>query len=298
MAPPPPPTLRFSDRVDIHTFEADFPQRRRRGKSTKTMAKVITTHEGKKVTAAMLEDAANLFSDNYGIWGDKGPGKPGSRVKMSADRLRAQCLPEGSRSTYIMVTVEGVLAGNAFACRWEYEGRQVCWVTQLVVHSDYRERRLASSLLSALIDNDDDILGIMSSHPAACKALVKSVGELRFAELPLDFAAAHAVGVMSASPVSYIKDAKVCGRLFEAQDTSGMICGVNSNFYVDHAEPLEALSEFQEDGNWPLGDLSDGHEFLLLLDKPHRRRSRSASSQRSQRSGTGSAGKQELQGPS
>ncbi|KAL2282158.1 hypothetical protein FJTKL_11196, partial [Diaporthe vaccinii] len=209
--------------------------------------------------------------------------------------LASQCLPEGPRSTYIMVTVEGVLAGNAFACRWEYEGRQVCWITQLVVHSDYRERRLASSLLSTLIDNDDDILGIMSSHPAACKALVKAVGELRFAEIPLDFAATHAVGVMSASPVSYIKDAKVCGRLFDAQDTSGMICGVDSNFYVDHAEPQEALLEFQADGNWPLGDLSDGHEFLLLVNKPRRRRSRSASSQRS---GTGSAGKQELQGPS
>lgn len=111
----------------------------------------------------------------------------------------------------------------------------------------------------------------------------------------MDFAAAHAVGVMSASPVSYVKDAKVCGRLFDAQDTSGLICGVASNFYVDHAEPLEALSWFQENGGWPLGDLPDGHEFLLLMDKPHRRRSRSALSQRG---GTGPAGKHEIQGPS
>lgn len=103
---------------------------------------------------------------------------------MSADRLRAQCLPEGSRGTYVMATVEGVLAGNAFACRWEYEGRQVCWITQLVVHSDYRERRLASLLLSNLIDNDDDILGIMSSHPAACKALVKAIGGMHHQNYP------------------------------------------------------------------------------------------------------------------
>lgn len=95
---------------------------------------------------------------------------------MSTDRLRAQCLPEGSRSTYVMATIDGVLAGNLFACRWEYAGRQICWVTQLVVHSDYRERRLATSLLSNLIDNDDDVFGIMSSHPAACKALAKAVG--------------------------------------------------------------------------------------------------------------------------
>lgn len=211
-----------------------------------------------------------------------------------------------------MVTIDGVLAGNAFACRWEYSGRQVCWVTQLVVHSDYRERRLATVLLSNLIDNDDDVLGIMSSHPAACKALAKAVGgmrdqvplsesayannqDFRFAEMPLVFAADHAVSVIAASPVSYVKDAKVCGSLFNAHDTTGMISGVDSNFYVDHAEPLEALAWFQENESWPLGDLCDGHEFLLIVDRPTRRRSRSASSQRS---GIEPTVKEGTQGPS
>lgn len=95
---------------------------------------------------------------------------------MNADRLRAQCLPEGARTTYVMATVDGVLAGNAFACRWEYAGYQVCWITQLVIHSEYRERRLATTLLSNLIDSNDDAFGIISSHPAACKALAKAVG--------------------------------------------------------------------------------------------------------------------------
>ncbi|KAI7783467.1 hypothetical protein LA080_011814 [Diaporthe eres] len=90
---PPPPILRFSDHVDIHTFEADFPRRRRRGKSTKTMAKVITTYEGEKVTAAMLEDAAKLFSDNYGIWGHKGPGKPGRSFPPNLVYLRGHGAP-------------------------------------------------------------------------------------------------------------------------------------------------------------------------------------------------------------
>lgn len=201
MASPEPPTLRFSDQVDIHTFEADYPRRRRRKSSKDTMAKLVSAFKGEEVTAAMLKDAAKLFSENYGIWGEGGFGKPGksfpfgdvsaqlninigSRVRMTADRLRAQCLPEGSRSTYVMVTIDGVLAGNAFACRWEYSGRQVCWVTQLVVHSDYRERRLATSLLSTLIDPDDDVFGIMSSHPAACKALAKAVGGMRDQENP------------------------------------------------------------------------------------------------------------------
>jgi hypothetical protein len=163
------------------------------------MAKTVTALQGEQVTDAMLQNASTLFSENYGAWGSKGAGRPGiytsslgalkpivpqlksisitgSRVRMSAARLRAQYLPPGSNNMYVMVTIDGVLAGNAFACRWEYAGGQVCWITQLVVHSAYRERRLATTLLLSLIDNEDDAFGVISSHPAACKALAKAVG--------------------------------------------------------------------------------------------------------------------------
>jgi hypothetical protein len=93
---------------------------------------------------------------------------------MGASRLQRQCLPAGAQCSYVSVTVDGVLAGNAFGCRWDYQGRQVCWITQLVVHSEYRERRLATSLLLKLRKSDDEIFGIMSSHPAACLATSKA----------------------------------------------------------------------------------------------------------------------------
>ncbi|KAK1467994.1 hypothetical protein CABS03_15039 [Colletotrichum abscissum] len=260
------------------------------------MAKLVSNFNGQQVTDAMLKDAAKLFSENYGVWGNEGPGSPGSRVKMSADRLRVQCLPEGSNNTYVTIHIDGVLAGNAFACRWEHANRRVCWITQLVVHSNYREQRLATTLLLNLIDDDDDVLGIMSSHPAACKALAKAIGgmdqtplanllltsyeDIRFSDVSMDYARDHAADVLKASPIVYVREAQLCGRLFNSDDASGMVSGVNSKFYVDHAEPLEALAWFQEDGNWPLGELPDGHEFLFLVEKPRRRRSRSASARR------------------
>ncbi|KAF4508818.1 hypothetical protein G6O67_005151 [Ophiocordyceps sinensis] len=219
----------------------------------------------------MLQDAARLFSENYGIWG-KPPtdgrsfGKAGTRVKVSASRLRAQLLPEGSQSCYAKVTVDGVLAGHAFACRWRCDGRQVLWVTQLVVHRHHRERRLATTLLLALLDDDDDIFGIMSSHPAACKTLAKAYGNFLFSNVPFAFAERHAASVLAASPVGYVKDAKLRGNLFHPRDTTGLVCGVDTDFYVDHAEPLEALARVNESGGWPFGDLPDGHEFLLLFD--------------------------------
>jgi hypothetical protein len=56
--------------------------------------------------------------------------------------------------------------------RW----KTVCWITQLVVHRDYRERSLAKGLLSELMEANDDIYGVMSSHLAACLATAKAFG--------------------------------------------------------------------------------------------------------------------------
>lgn len=104
---------------------------------------------------------------------------------MSKDRLRAQCLPSGTECSYVRITVNGHLAGNAFACRWKYGDQIVCWVTQLVVDRNYRQRGLATSLLKELVQDDDDIYGIVSSHAAACLAAANAYrSECGVRELP------------------------------------------------------------------------------------------------------------------
>jgi hypothetical protein len=100
----------------------------------------------------------------------------GSRVRLSKDRLRAQYLPQGAACSYARVIIEDRLAGNVFACRWTYNGKTVCWVTQLVVHRDFRERGIAVSLLNQMRQDDDELYGLMSSHPAACLAAAKAFG--------------------------------------------------------------------------------------------------------------------------
>lgn len=154
--------------------------------------------DGHALTDSMLDEAARLFNENYGIWGVDAtnpqslpkPGKlrlptlvsdtdlkTGSRVKLSKNRLRAQYLPENASCTYVKVTIEDRLAGNAFACRWRSGDEVVCWVAQLVVHHDFRERRLAARLLDHLKEDDDATYGLMSSHPAACLAAAKAFGK-------------------------------------------------------------------------------------------------------------------------
>ena len=51
--------------------------------------------------------------------------------------------------------------------------KNICWITQLVVHKEYRERGLATGLITHLREPDDNVFGIMSSHPAACLAAAK-----------------------------------------------------------------------------------------------------------------------------
>jgi hypothetical protein len=52
---------------------------------------------------------------------------------------------------------------------------------------------------------------------------------------------------MEASPIGYVKDAKPCGSVFDPNDTSGLVSSVNSGFFVDHEEPLQALAWVKED---------------------------------------------------
>ncbi|KAJ6185187.1 hypothetical protein N7519_006488 [Penicillium mononematosum] len=132
----------------------------------------------------------------------------------------------------------------------------VCWVTQLVVDKDYRDNGLAAGLLRSLRKTTDDIYGIMSSHPAACLAAAKSLGSLRNHEV---------------LPIPYIQDAKLRGTIFQPEDTSAMVSGVNTGFFVDHEEPQKVLQAVRENWQWPLGDLPDGHEYLLVMPAKHRR---------------------------
>jgi hypothetical protein len=222
-------------------------------------------------------------------------------VKLSKKRLQAQYLPGNALCYYVRVTVEGRLAGNAFACRWSYQDKTVCWITQLVVHSDFRERGLAVGLLNQLRQDDDAIYGLMSSHPAACLAAAKAFGSKLNATLPcsdydtdisiggintvsVGFIRDNAEAIMKLSPISYVKDAELRGSLFDPEDKSGLISSVYTKFFVDHTEPLEALSWVREGLDWPLGELLDGYEFLFMITVRRRDRSRSRSTTRPQSS--------------
>ncbi|KAI9723035.1 MAG: hypothetical protein M1812_001484 [Candelaria pacifica] len=229
----------------------------------------------------MLQEASTLFNENYGVWGPDAPKlskylKAGSRVRLNKDRLRSQCLPDGAVCSYIRVYVNDVLAGNAFACRWTYDGKTVCWITQLVVHSQFRERGLAVGMLHHLRQHEDKVYGIMSSHPAACLAFARAFGN-GLKDISLDYISSSAHSIVEVSPVEYIKDARLRGSLFKPDDTSGAVSCVDTNFFVDHDEPLQALESVRKREKWSLGELPEGYEFVLIIENTRRATSKTGS---------------------
>ncbi|UPL02583.1 hypothetical protein LCI18_013517 [Fusarium solani-melongenae] len=227
------------------------------------MSLSFQTFSQKDITDQLLQDAATLFTDHYGIWGSRSK-LCGRRVKLTAKRLRDQCLPENGDCSYTTAISDGQLVGHAFTCRWDWDGKRVCWVTQLVVHKEHRGKGIASTLLRLSRAESDNVYGIMSSHPYAFLATAASFG-LSIVNTSLDFIRDHAEGIMKASPIDYVATAVVAGSLFCKEDSTGLISGVDTNFLVDHEELLHALNHVKSFRHWPLGDLPDGHEFLLIL---------------------------------
>ena len=87
----------------------------------------------------------------------------------------------------------------------------------------------------------------------------------------------HSQAILKASPVEYLRNATARGSLFDDDVTDGTTSAVDTGFFVDHTEPLEALEDIRMQIYWPLGELLDGHEFLLILEAKPRSRSRSRS---------------------
>ena len=113
-------------------------------------------------------------------------------------------------------------------------------------------------------DGDKDRgFGILSSHPAAILGALRAWGR-GIEEADLSMVREHALGIMAVSPVAYIRDAKLQGTLF-GEEREGGVCCADTQFWVDHEEPLTALAQVKKRVAWPFGELPEGCEFLVLV---------------------------------
>lgn len=74
------------------------------------------------------------------------------------------------------------------------------------------------------------------------------------------------MAILFTTSVEYLKSTPLRGSLFQNDYSPGIISSIFTEFYVDHTEPLAALQEYKDKhGDWPLGELFDGHEYFLAV---------------------------------
>ena len=88
---------------------------------------------------------------------------------------------------------------------------------------------------------------------------------MKIDNIDLSFCHENAKLIIEASPIGYVREMQLRGSLFEKDCTSGAISSVYTEFYVDHEEPLAVLQSFKASGKWTLGELLEGHEFLIIV---------------------------------
>ncbi|CAL1698875.1 unnamed protein product [Somion occarium] len=227
--------------------------------------------DGTSVSDEQLEASAQLFSDHYGVWDPSF--KPNARVRMTLRKLRQECLSDPDRTVLVTCSIGDNLIGQAFAATWKVGEDIVGWITQLVVHRDYRRRRIATCLLQRVrshrLFSSVTIIGVTSTHPATCNA-VASLAGTPIGEVDLEFIREHGPSILSVSPVRYVQSAKQRGALFQDCPDEGVISTLDTDFPVDHGEPEAALETYINSGRWRLGKLPQRHEYLLILPmNPH-----------------------------
>ena len=152
------------------------------------------------------------------------------------------------------------------------------WITQLVVHHDHRGQGYASTLLRALIISQNPlVVGVASSHPHGILALKRASRSL-FDE---NFIKTYVTHIYTICNITYLIDKPLVGSMFQTiphVDESTPKALINSEFHIDHREPLDALTSLPLDVQWPLGPLLEGHEFIVMFEVGTNRRRTSGES--------------------
>jgi GNAT superfamily N-acetyltransferase len=212
---------------------------------------VVFPHD--RVSESVLEACSYNFSNYYGIWQDKSRG----RVKMSKAALARSYLDKDSQLVVAFDESLDNIIGHAFfkVFHSEVVNREVTWITQLVVRSEYRGQKVAQRMLNAAIAPTVGCAGLVTSHPHAVKALERAMRK----KVDPAMCKILAAKVIEESRIEYLK--------YRDFVFHGNSCLVNTAFAVDHAEPEAALAALVDTNtaDWVLGSLLDGHEFVAVI---------------------------------
>ena len=204
----------------------------------------------------LICECSELYSDQYGRWSEHSSYKPGEKIKLSPLRIK-QWLNNDAASLYWAKDNEK-LVGYAIAIQLEVpKYGVVSWVTQLVVHEDYRHRDIAKNILHSIWGFTDHFAwGIVSANPYAIRALEKATRRRSDpARIKHNLRKIVSIGIENHP---YIDEQT---EVFVNSEVSR----INTSFMIDHTQISEMIENVVTDTvPWTLGDLEEGWEWLAF----------------------------------
>lgn len=205
-----------------------------------------------------VKELADFYSAHYGVWSENTPDDKlrGKRVTLSSQRI-SQWLDSDFSELWTARDGEK-LVGYAIALKGlSGSDEKVIWVTQFVVHSDYRNVGIGKRLLFSIWGFSSFFAwGLVTANPYAIRALEKATrrrcepGRVKKnIQQLLNFGKKH---------INYIDD----NIEKKVDNTSSKI---NTTFHVDHSELDSMLSNVtSDDKQWILGEIEEGWEWFAF----------------------------------
>ncbi|EFJ31759.1 hypothetical protein SELMODRAFT_440007 [Selaginella moellendorffii] len=206
----------------------------------------FTTLQRNDIQEETLQECVNMFCACYATWGPGAPAaRVGHQVKTTVQRLRKEHLFSDD-CCLTFATVNGSLAGYVFHRSFRFAGGPAIWITQLVVSSNHRNKKIAIRLMKNAMGAIPAAVGLITSHPFAVRSLERATGKRVSPEMVVVYGPA----MMKASGVPYLQGLPMAG------------CLVDTQFFADHSEVLDLLAKMPD---WSLGALEEGKEFVAVV---------------------------------
>ncbi len=204
----------------------------------------------------LIEKCSELYSSHYGKWSPQSSIAPGKNIKLSPERIKEWLrIPN---SNIYLAYLDNKLIGYCIASTGKHKGKgSIAWVTQLVVHEEYRNKKVAQRLLFSIWGMSDYFAwGILTSSPYAVRALEKAT---RRRCVPDRIYRNHRLLInFGLKNVSYLK--KKPEIIINKKNSQ-----INTGFFVDHSDVNTMLENVTSDEKpWLLGPLNEGWEWFAF----------------------------------
>jgi len=204
----------------------------------------------------LIEELSEFYSDNYGIWSENAPFLAGKKIKLSANKIKDWLNNELSELWTIRDS--GKLIGYAISLKGKSGSKEnVIWVTQFVIHHNYRNTGIGKRLLFSIWGFSSFFAwGLLTANPYAIRALEKATRRrCDPIRIKKNVQQLYNFGKKN---VSYINDNTV--KIVNSENSK-----INTDFFVDHSELAEMLSNVtSEEKPWKLGKIEEGWEWFAF----------------------------------